>query len=72
MSAQDEAVQAAVTERNPVFGMALSAFPQLRKLLLRNNGLVELAMSKLATAGGNHNSQSGGEGDYASRLAKYV
>ena len=72
--AGQELVEAAVAEKSPLAGIALEAFPSLKKLLMRNSGLLDFVISKVATTGGkpgpgedNHQTQ----GSFADRLGKY-
>lgn len=69
--AEAEAVEAGIAVKSPAMAAALGAFPQLRKLFLRNPGLVDYAISKLATTGNKNNGTTPPADDYGSRLSKY-
>ena len=72
---EGEVVQQELSANSPLLGVALQAFPSLRKMFLRNPSLVDYALSHIAkigtTAGPSGSNGDTDAGDYASRLAKY-
>jgi hypothetical protein len=69
---ENELVQKTIEERSPFAGAAISAFPALRKLFLKNPALVDYAISKLAKVGSPVAAGDGATDSYAARLAKYA
>ena len=72
--AQDEVVSSTISAQAPLAGAVLSAFPGVRKLIMKNPALVDWLLTKVATVGkgDGHVPVEVGSEDFAARLEKYA
>ena len=69
---ENEVVTAALSDQSPVLAAALKAFPSLRKIFMKNPGLIDFALSKIATMGKPSREAGGSGASFASQLEKYT